>query len=108
MPWIQNVSLHSVLNGLHFFEPHKTVCIRIQDSGNNNFLPAKYQDQFLAVYPFTFDDNDDPDSAANITVEQAEKIARVLTECLEKDYNVVCSCTAGLCRSWRPSWISGY
>ena len=36
MPWIQNVSMYSVLNGLHFFEPHKTVCIRIQDFGNTS------------------------------------------------------------------------
>lgn len=99
MPWIQNVSMHSVLNGLHFFEPHKTVCIRIQDFGNTNFLPAKYHDEFVSVYTFNFDDNDDPDSVSNISVEQAKRIASILTECLEKGCNIVVSCHAGICRS---------
>lgn len=99
MAWIQNVSLSNAINGMHYFVPHKTVLIRIQDFGNINFQPVLYDDKFVEVHKFCFNDNDDPNDISNITESQAKQIADILKNCKDKGYNIVVHCVAGLCRS---------
>ena len=99
MTWVQNVSLKDAITGMHYFVPHKTVLIRIQDFGQTDFKPVLYHNQFVEVHKFCFNDNDDPDDISNITVEQAKLIANILKNCKEKEYNIVVHCIAGLCRS---------
>jgi predicted protein tyrosine phosphatase len=99
MPWIQNVSLADIVKGCHFFEEHKTVLIQIQDVCTWKFAEPLYKDKFVEVHQLEFMDNDDPDDDANITEEQAEKIATILTSAKDRGYNIVVHCHAGLCRS---------
>jgi protein tyrosine phosphatase len=94
MTWIQNISLSNAINGIHYFVPHKTVLIRIQDFGNTVFQPVLFE-----VHKFCFNDNDDPNDTSNITIEQANQIANILKNCKDKGYNIVVHCIAGLCRS---------
>ena len=97
--WIQNVSMADVIKGNHFFEEHKTILIQIQDVCTWKFAEPLYKDRFVEIHQFEFMDNDDPDDDCNITEEQAEKIAAILTSAKERQMNIVVHCTAGLCRS---------
>lgn len=88
-----------VIKGHHFFEPYKTVLIQIQDVCTWKFAEPAYKDGFIYIHQFEFMDHDDPEDDANITVEQAEKIASILKTCQNLGQNVVVHCHAGLCRS---------
>ncbi len=99
MTWIQNISLSNAIKGIHYFVPYKNVLIRIQDFGQTNFSPVAYDDRFVEVHKFCFNDNDDPNDTSNITVDQAKQIANILRNCKDKGYNIVVHCIAGLCRS---------
>lgn len=85
-----------VIVGQHRAEPN-TILIQIQDFGTWQFAAPKHT--FDNVYQFTFNDHENPDLKTNITVEQAAKIAEILTSALAADANVVVHCHAGLCRS---------
>ena len=97
--WIQNVSMADVINGHHFFEQHKTILIQIQDVGTWKFADPLYKDKFVSIHQFEFMDHDDPHDANNISVDQAEQIAQILTSAKQKQHNIVVHCHAGLCRS---------
>lgn len=96
--WIQNVSMTSLINGLHYFAEHKTVLIQIQDVGTT-FATPLYDDKFVEKYQFQFMDNDVKTDPDNITDDQAKQIAEILVNAKERNLNIVVSCHAGLCRS---------
>jgi len=96
--WIQNASMADLINGLHYFEEHKTILIQIQDVGTT-FATPLYKDRFVEHHQFQFMDNEDPDDTNNISVEQAKQIADIILTAKEKCYNIVTTCTAGICRS---------
>ena len=78
-----------VINGNHFFEEHKTILIQIQDVCTWKFAEPLYKDRFVEIHQFEFMDNDDADDDCNITEEQAEKIAAILTSAKERQMNIV-------------------
>jgi protein-tyrosine phosphatase len=97
-PFIQNVSMSAVSKGLHYYVPHKTALIQIQDYyGVMHFAEPIYP--FVKVLQLRFDDDDVPNLESNITQLQAKAIGDFLKECLEAGINVVVHCHAGLCRS---------
>jgi predicted protein tyrosine phosphatase len=97
-PFIQNVSMSAVSKGLHYYVPHKTALIQIQDYyGVMHFAKPVYP--FVKVLQLRFDDEDVPNVESNITQQQAKAIGDFLKECLEAEINVVVHCHAGLCRS---------
>lgn len=96
-PWIQNVSMKAIMEGQHFFEPHRTVLIQIQDPGSRFFAPPKYK--FKQVTQILFDDAEDGDEGSLIEEDDAQLIASVLRQALFNGDNVVVHCHAGLCRS---------
>jgi predicted protein tyrosine phosphatase len=97
-PFIQNVSMSAVSKGLHYYVPHKTALIQIQDYyGVMHFAKPVYP--FVKVLRLRFDDEDVPNLESNITQQQAKAIGDFLKECLEAEINVVVHCNAGLYRS---------
>lgn len=97
-PFIQNVSMLAVTKGLHYYVPHKTALIQLQDFyGVLKFAEPIYP--FVKVLQLRFDDDDIPNLESNITSGQAKSIAGFLKECFEDEINVVVHCHAGLCRS---------
>lgn len=98
VPWIENISIFSAKNGLHYFEDHKTILIQIQESGTSEFVHCLYNDKFVNVYRFDFDDSETGDDRC-ITESQAENIAEILLDAFDKGLNIVVHCHAGVCRS---------
>jgi len=96
-PWIQNVSMKAIMEGHHFFEPHRTVLIQIQDPDSKFFVPPKHE--FKQVTQILFDDAEDGDEGLLIEEDDAQLIASVLRQALFNGDNVVVHCHAGLCRS---------
>lgn len=97
-PWIENVSIFSAKNGLHYFEEYKTILIQIQESTTVEFVDCLYADKFVAVHQFDFDDSETGDERC-ISEEQAACIADILLDAFDKKLNVVVHCHAGICRS---------
>ena len=96
--FIQNVSMKAITQGLHYYVPHKTALIQLQDFyGVLKFAEPIYP--FVKVLQLRFDDDDIPNLESNINQLQAKAIAEFLKECLEAEINVVVHCHAGLCRS---------
>lgn len=99
MPWIQNVSLAAAISGLHYFDPGKTVLIRIMDRGTMTWPDVLYQDKFVDIFKFDFDDEEDWTNPNVISQPQAAKLANILTWAKNQKLNIVVHCHAGLCRS---------
>ena len=103
MPFIQNVALSDIHNGLHRDAGPNSVLIRILDH-DTEFLPTK--NQFLEVHHYRFLDIDQWDLKQNPTwvdkacaQEYADEIASILKDALQNDKNVIVHCFAGSSRS---------
>lgn len=101
MPWIENVSLEEVEQGLHYGAGSRSMLIRICDPGDPPLPTAKHV--FQETYTFEFLDVDE-DALTNLgdgefTDEQAASIVELLSYALCHHINVVVHCLAGVYRS---------
>ncbi len=95
-PWIQHFSKSDIINGTHYFEPHNTSLISINDVGATPPLPMYHFKQHIILF---FEDVDNPADPESITSKQARMIAQLLRTSYAQRTNVVVHCHAGLCRS---------
>ena len=100
MPWIQNVSLSDIKNGLHINAGENSMLIQICDPGYM-FPDPKYK--FKEVHQFEFLDIEEKDfaldEAMRCSYEQAAELVRLLQHALANRMNVIVHCHAGVCRS---------
>ena len=100
MPWIQNVPLSDVKLGHHYYVDHKTILISIVDPDMAHPEPLY---NFNKVHQFKFLDieHDDEclDESWRFNKQQAREIAKILTDALQSNTNIVVHCVAGICRS---------
>lgn len=99
MPWIQNVSLSDVRNGYHFDAGINSMLIQIVDPAYEFPTPLK---QFRETHQFEFLDAERDDNFPDdckVTDEQAQQLATLLQDALDRKMNVVVHCHAGVCRS---------
>lgn len=103
MLFIENCPQIAVEKGTHSLPAHTSILIQITDPGNV-FVKPFYNECFKEIYRFQFYDVTKPLWGRNcllepITEDQADSIVRILDRALEKGYNVIVHCTAGVCRS---------
>jgi predicted protein tyrosine phosphatase len=96
MPWIENVSKSNANAGIHYDTEGRGVLISIIDPCSSEVQPKH---KFLEIHRFEFLDTEDETDEFSISDEQAQRIAEILVHCKRENLNVVCHCTAGLCRS---------
>lgn len=99
MPWIQNVSMSDVKQGLHFDAGVNSMLIQIVDPAYEFPVPLK---KFREVHQFEFLDIEATDqefAEFACTQEQAAELVRLLEHALANRMNVVVHCHAGICRS---------
>lgn len=94
--WIENTSLHGIMNGYHYDPGPNCMLIRIVDP-DMKFPPPLYK--FTEVYNFKFLDIEEDDSPYSISEEQAEVIVAALDKAIKNHMNVIVHCVAGICRS---------
>jgi len=105
MPFIENVSLESIISGTQSNHPSETILIRFLDPDRSaEDFPA--HDKFSEEYVLKFGDLgscsyiiDEELDEWKMTYEQAAEIASILRRALEYQKNVTVHCSAGLCRS---------
>lgn len=103
MPYIENVPQIAVELGTHKLSAKGSILIQITDP-TGDFVVPKFKDEFERIDNFRFYDVTEPLYGNNrllepITQDQADWIVRLLEFALEKDYNVIVHCAAGICRS---------
>ena len=103
MPYIENCPQIAVEKGTHQIPPSGAILIQITDP-DGDFVSPYFEPSFEAVYKFRFYDVTAPLWGNNrllepITQDQADFLVRILDFALEKDYNVIVHCAAGICRS---------
>lgn len=101
MPFIQNTSLISIVNGNSYRKAgNNAMLIQIVDPDIDFPKPA---DQFKEIHQFKFLDAEynDPsiDDSLKCSHEQAEQLVELLQHALDNDMNTVVHCHAGICRS---------
>ena len=109
MPWIQNVALSDIPKGYHIrVEKDRSLLIQIVDPGME-FPKPLYE--FTAVHQFEFLDIEEDGLTNNgdgtwtdmsefaVTDSQAESLVLLLKQALDKGWDVVVHCVAGVCRS---------
>ena len=98
-PWIQNVAAIDFQNGCHFDPGINAMAIQIVDPAG--WVPtAKHS--FRETHCFEFLDLEDGDEYVDefgITDKQAGELVTLLQHALDNKINVICHCTAGMCRS---------
>jgi predicted protein tyrosine phosphatase len=100
-PWIENISLDDVRQGVHYDPGTNSMLIQIVDPGTEFPTPKV---EFKDVRQFTFLDVEDDDKekiyySAAITNEDAKGIAEALQHAWDNNMNVVTHCHMGVCRS---------
>lgn len=102
MPKIENVPQIAVELGTHRLPAKESVLIQITDP-DDEFVVPKFKDDFHKIYKFKFYDVTRPlwgrGLLEPITQDQADDLVKILKFALEKEYNVVVHCAAGICRS---------
>ncbi len=96
MPWIQHYSRFDIKEGLHFYEPHKTALISINDVDEPAPKP-KYD--FVSTIVFHFEDVVDATDPNSITPHDAKLLGMFLQKMFSEGKNVIVHCHAGVCRS---------
>lgn len=99
MPWIKNISLGEVKEGLHSDPRNNTILIQIVDP-DISFPVPKFK--FSEIYQFKFldlEENDECEESLKISDEQAEDLVQILNNALMNDKNVIVHCVMGVCRS---------
>jgi len=97
--WIENVSLENIKRGYHFDPGGNSMLIQIVDPDMEFPIPIY---NFKEIHQFKFLDLEEEDPYGHdmkITDAQAEKIAKLLRNALDRCMNVVVHCHAGVCRS---------
>ena len=100
-PWICNVSAKDITRGWYPKTEHM-VLIQISEPGTTP--PDASTGIFKEVHQFFFLDADEEDCLEEmkpylISDDTANKLANILTRCLEHGISIVVHCRAGLCRS---------
>lgn len=100
MPWIQNVAMSDIGNGLHMNPGPNAMLIQIMDPASV-FPKPKYQ--FKEIHQFEFLDIEEKDFALDEAMrcshEQAAELVKLLQHALANRMNVIVHCFAGVCRS---------
>lgn len=100
MPWIENTSRSSIVQGFHRNPHNNTMLIQIADPPGDFPTPEHF---FAEVHQFQFldvEENDEVlDEEMRCSQEQANELVRLLRHALANDMNVVVHCHAGACRS---------
>ncbi len=101
MPFIQNVPLMDIPDGFHKTPTNGGVLIQILDNDATNFPTPAFK--FHEIHQFKFLDIEENvvpiDPAMKFSDEQAEQIAKILTDALKNNKDVIVHCHAGVCRS---------
>lgn len=103
MPKIENCPQFAVEKGTHVISPRDSILIQITDP-DSDFVVPYFAPSFKSIYKFRFYDVTSPLWGNNrllepITQDQADYLVRILEFALEKEYNVIVHCAAGICRS---------
>lgn len=96
MPFIQNVGRQDILEHTFKDPGPNSLLIQICDVGEEH-IPAP--STFSKVVKFNFDDVDDDQHPAAITIDQAFEITMELRNAYAKGMNVIVHCYAGIYRS---------
>lgn len=109
MPWIQNVALSDIPKGFHIrVEKEKSLLIQIVDPGMEFPRPLY---EFTEIHQFEFLDIEEDGLTNNgdgtwtdmsefaVTDSQAKSLVQLLERALDKGWDVVVHCVAGVCRS---------
>ena len=109
MPWIENVSLEDIEQGLHHAAGARSMLIRICDPGDQPLPAPKYVFQETHVFEFLDVDETGLTNLGTgevtdmthhaITDQQAAMIVELLQRALHCRINVVVHCLAGVYRS---------
>ena len=101
MPFIQNVSLMDIPDGFHKTPTNGGVLIQILDNDAANFPTPAFK--FDEIHQFKFLDIEENvvpiDPAMKFSDAQAVQIAKILTDALKTNKDVIVHCHAGVCRS---------